>query len=79
MKVMGRASIRTVDVKADGTGLSSCAGTALLALVAQRLGLAAGLCAALLGTRERRSAHEPGRVFCDLAVMRPTAGAAFQT
>ena len=74
MKVMGRSTIRTVDVKADGTGLSSRAGTALLALVAQRLGLADGLCAALLGTRERRSAHEPGRVFCDLAVMAADGG-----
>src|SRR2546425_643737 len=43
---MGRSTIKTVDVKADGTGLSSRAGTALLALMAQRLGLTDGLCAA---------------------------------
>jgi Transposase DDE domain group 1 len=69
VKVMGRCSARTVEVRADGTGLSSRAGTALLALVAQRLGLTGALCAALAGTRERRSGHHPGRVFCDLAVM----------
>src|SRR2546426_4850702 len=54
---MGRSTIRTVDVRADGTGLSSRAGSALLALVAQRLGLTDGLGAALQSTRERRSAH----------------------
>jgi Transposase DDE domain group 1 len=71
---MGRSTIKTVDVRADGTGLSSRAGTALLALVAQRLGLTDGLCAALEGTRERRSAHDPGRVLCDLAVMAADGG-----
>ncbi len=74
MEVMGRSSSQTVDVKADGTGLSSRAGTALLALVAQRLGLTDGLCAALGDTRERRSAHEPGRVLCALAVMAADGG-----
>jgi Transposase DDE domain group 1 len=74
LKVMGRSTIRTVDVAADGTGLSSRAGTALLPLVAARLGLIDGLCAALACTRERRSAHEPGRVFCDLAVMLADGG-----
>ena len=74
MEVMGRSSSQTVDVKADGTGLSSRAGTALLALVAQRLGLTDGLCAALGDTRERRSTHEPGRVLCALAVMAADGG-----
>jgi len=69
MKVTRSASFRTVDVVADGTGLSSRAGTALLALTAQRLGRTGGLSGALAGTRERRSAHDPGRVLCDLAVM----------
>ena len=69
MKVMGRWSVETVDVRADGAGLSSRAGSALLALVADRVGLTGGLCDALEGTRERRSAHDPGRVVCDLAVM----------
>jgi Transposase DDE domain group 1 len=74
LKVMGRSTVETVDVRADGTGLSSRAGTALLALVAQRLGLTDGLSAALAGTRERRSGHDPGRVLCDLAVMAADGG-----
>ena len=74
MKVMGRWSVKTVDVRADGTGLSSRAGTSLLALVADRVGLTGGLCDALEGTRERRGGHEPGRVFCDLAVMLADGG-----
>ena len=74
MKVTRSASFRTVDVVADGTGLSSRAGSALLALTAQRLGLTDGLCGALAGTRERRSAHDPGRVLCDLAVMAADGG-----
>ena len=69
MKVMGRSSIKKVEVRADGTGLSSRAGTALLPLAAERLGLTDALGWALGETRERRSAHDPGRVFCDLAVM----------
>src|SRR5438067_2433296 len=71
---MGRWSVKTVDVRADGTGLSSRAGTSLLALVADRVGLTAGLCDALQDTRERRSGHEPGRVFCDYAVMLADGG-----
>lgn len=74
MKVMGRCSVRTVEVRAGGTGLSSRAGAALLPLLAQRLGLTDGLCVALAGTRERCSGHDPGRVFCDLAVMAADGG-----
>jgi Transposase DDE domain group 1 len=74
LKVMGRSTIETVDVRADGIGLSSRAGTALLALTAQRLGLTDGLSGALEGTRERRSGHDPGRVLCDLAVMAADGG-----
>jgi hypothetical protein len=74
LKVMGRLSVKTVDVRADGSGLSSRAGTSLLALVADRVGLTGGLCEALGDTRERRSAHDPGRVFCDLAVMLADGG-----
>jgi Transposase DDE domain group 1 len=74
VKVMGRWSVKTVNVRADGWGLSSRAGTSLLALVADRVGLTGGLCDALEGTRERRSAHDPGRVFCDLAVMLADGG-----
>ena len=74
MKVTRSATFGTVDVVTDGTGLSSRAGTVLLALTAQRLGLTDGLCGALAGTRERRSAHDPGRVLCDLAVMAADGG-----
>ncbi len=74
MKVMGRWSVKTVDVRADGTGLSSRAGTSLLALVADRVGLTDGLCDALEVTRERRGGHRPGRVFGDLAVMLADGG-----
>ena len=63
--MMGRWSVKTVDVRADGLGLSSRAGTSSLA---DRLGLTGGLCGALGGSRKRRWAHDPGRVFCDLAV-----------
>src|SRR4051812_31817129 len=71
---MGRSSIQKVDVRADGTGLSSRAGTALLALVADRLGLTDALGWSLAETRQRRSAHDPGRVLCDLAVMLADGG-----
>jgi len=71
---MGSASFGTVDVVADGTGLSSRAGSTLLALMAQRLGLTDGLSGALAGTRQRRSAHDPGQVLCDLAVMAADGG-----
>jgi Transposase DDE domain group 1 len=74
MKVMGRSSVKTVVVRADGTGLSSRAGSTLLALVADRVGLTGGLSDALDRTRERRSARDPGRVFCDLAVMLADGG-----
>ena len=43
MKVMGRSSIKKVEVRADGTGLSSGAGTVLLVLAAERLGLVGAL------------------------------------
>jgi hypothetical protein len=74
LKVMGRSGIQKVEVRADGTGLSSRAGTALLPLAAERVGLTDALGWALGETRERRSAHDPGRVFCDLAVMLADGG-----
>jgi Transposase DDE domain group 1 len=74
LKVMGHSSIQKVEVRADGTGLSSRAGTALLPLAAERLGLTDALRWALAETRERRSGHDPGRVFCDLAVMLADGG-----
>jgi hypothetical protein len=74
LRVTRNTSFGTVDVVADGKGLSSRAGTVPLAVTAQRLGLTDGLSGALAGTRERRSVHDPGRVLCDLAVMAADGG-----
>jgi Transposase DDE domain group 1 len=59
----------TVEVRADGEGLVSHAGAALLAEVADRIGLTSALSRALGRTRQRRAKHDPGRVVRDLAVM----------
>lgn len=58
----------TVDVTADGEGLVSHAGSALLAEVADKTGLTKALSSSLAPMRERRSGHVPGRVVRDLAV-----------
>jgi hypothetical protein len=52
--------LETVEVTADGEGLVSHAGVALLVELADRVGLTDAISAALAGTRERRSAHDPG-------------------
>jgi hypothetical protein len=64
----------TVDVVADGEGLVSHAGAALLAEAADRLGLTDALSRALAPMRERRGRHDPGRVIRDLAVMLADGG-----
>src|SRR5437764_3044150 len=64
----------TVDVTADGAGLVSHAGTALLAQVADKLGLTRALCLRLAGLKQRRRGHDPGRVIRDLAVMLADGG-----
>jgi len=61
-------------VTADGEGLVSHAGAALLVELADRVGLTTALSDALAGTRERRSAHDPGRVLRDVAVMLADGG-----
>jgi hypothetical protein len=68
------AGLRTVEVTADGEGLVSHAGAALLVELADRAGLTAALSEALVSTRERRSAHDPGRVLRDVAVMLADGG-----
>ncbi len=68
------ARMETVDVTADGQGLVSHAGAALLVELADRAGVTGGLSAALAETRERRSAHDPGRVLRDVAVMLADGG-----
>jgi hypothetical protein len=54
--------------------LVSHAGAALLVELADRVGLTAALSGALATTRERRSAHDPGRVLRDVAVMLADGG-----
>jgi hypothetical protein len=68
------ARLETVEVTADGEGLVSHAGVALLVELADGVGLTAALSRALVGTRERRSAHDPGRVLRDVAVMLADGG-----
>ena len=66
--------LETVEVTADGEGLVSHAGVALVVELADRVGLTAALSEALAGSRERRSAHDPGRVLRDVAVMLADGG-----
>jgi hypothetical protein len=74
LRVKGRSNIEKLEVRADGTGMTSRAGTALLTLCAQKLGLTDALNGALGHLRERRSGHRPGDVVCDLAVMLADGG-----
>jgi Transposase DDE domain group 1 len=65
----------TLTVTADGTDSTvSHVGAALLAETADRLGLTAALSRELSGLRRRRSAHDPGCVVRDLAVMLADGG-----
>lgn len=68
MPVKASSSLGRLQVVADAEGLTSRAGTVLVAGVADRVGLTAGLAEALAGLRERRSRHDPGRVLRDLAL-----------
>ncbi len=68
------AHFGTVEVTADGEGLVSHAGGALLVELADRVGLTDALSDALAETRERRSVHDPGRVLRDVAVMLADGG-----
>jgi Transposase DDE domain group 1 len=69
LRVMRDGRPVTVEVTADGAGLVSHAGTALVAQVADKLGLTSGLSLRLAGLKQRRRGHDPGRVIRDLAVM----------
>ncbi|MDP9257368.1 MAG: transposase, partial [Actinomycetota bacterium] len=59
---------------ADQDGLTSRAGTALLAGVADRVGLTGALGVAMGGVRQRASRHCPGRALRDVAVMLADGG-----
>ncbi len=74
MKVTRRTCKKKVQVVADATGVVSHAGSVLLTELADRLGLTDGLSVAMAPTRERPSAHDPGRVLRDLAVMLADGG-----
>jgi hypothetical protein len=74
LKVQRDGRSFTVEVTADGEGLVSHAGSALLAQVADKTGLTRALSLELAGLRERRGAHDPGRVVRDLAVMLADGG-----
>ncbi len=74
MKVMRRTCKNTLQVLVDDTPVVSHVGSALLVDLADRLGLTAGLSAAMAPTRKRPSAHDPGRVVRDLAVMLADGG-----
>jgi Transposase DDE domain group 1 len=59
----------TADVSADGEGLVSHAGSALLARMADKIGLTRALSLRLASAKERCAAHHGGAVVRDLAVM----------
>jgi hypothetical protein len=64
----------TVEVRADGEGLVSHAGSALLAQIADKSGLTQALSVRLADLKQRQSGHDPGRVVRDLAVMLADGG-----
>jgi hypothetical protein len=69
LKVMRDGRSVTVEVTSDGAGLVSHAGAALVAQVADKVGLTSALSSRLAGIKQRRRGHDPGRVIRDLAVM----------
>jgi hypothetical protein len=74
LKVMRDGRPVTVEITSDGAGLVSRAGSALLAQVADKLGLTKALSLRLAGIKRRRRGHDPGRVIRDLAVMLADGG-----
>lgn len=74
MKVQRDGRSFTVDVTADGEGVVSHAGAALIAAAADEIGLTEALSRGLAPMRERRGVHDPGRVVRDLAVMLAQGG-----
>ena len=74
MKVMRDGRPVTVEVTSDGAGLVSRAGSALVAQVADKVGLTRALSLRLAAIKQRRRGHDPGRVIRDLAVMLADGG-----
>ncbi|MDP9479536.1 MAG: transposase, partial [Actinomycetota bacterium] len=58
-----------LSVTCDGRGVVSHSGSRLLADLAEVTGLTGAFSEATAGLRERRSAHDPGRVLVDVAVL----------
>jgi hypothetical protein len=73
-EVNGTRAAQRVKVTGDGKGVASHAGSLLVAELADRVGLTAGLSVAMSHTRRRRSAHDPGVVLTQLAVMLADGG-----
>jgi hypothetical protein len=74
LRVMRDGRPVTVEVTSDGAGLVSHAGTAVIAQVADKVGLTAALSLRLAAIKQRRRGHDPGRVIRDLAVMLADGG-----
>jgi len=74
MQVKRTELVESVQIVADADRLTSRAGTAVLVGLADRVGLTGALAQAMVGVRERRSRHDPGRTLCDLAVMLADGG-----
>jgi len=74
LKVMRDGRPVTVEVASDGAGLVSHAGTALLAQIADKVGLTSALSLRLAGLKQRARGHDPGRVIRDIAVMLADGG-----
>jgi len=75
-EVQAIACFPKVVVSGDGRGVVSHVGARLLAEVAQATGLVEAFDQAVGGWRVRRSAHRPGRVLVDVAVMIADGGEA---
>jgi hypothetical protein len=74
LKVMHTGRQITVKVAADGDGLVSHAGSALLAQVADKTGLTRALSLSVAEPGLRAGSHDRGRVIRDLAVMLADGG-----
>lgn len=68
MKVKRSGARPKLRVTTDGKGVTSRAGTRLVADLADELGLTGTLSDAVASLRQRRSGHDPGRVLVDLAL-----------
>jgi hypothetical protein len=72
--VKHKSGMASLQIRADGDGLVSRAGTAVLVGLADRVGVSRALSEVLGDVRERRGRHDPGRVVRDLAVMLADGG-----